>query len=286
MAQVFIGAFYGLPLFPPDQTPSTEQLHSLEERLLTQYYLHRDSLSSALLSYASLHAGTPNLQQYEEKVSVEYQQCFKMQVSLARLRNFMKRLSESEDADSGKSGEFCLPQESGINYAQYSVSKLSKMVGCLVDTLLTLNIDPSSTRQSRQDSFTPAELSDECANVETAEEGLVLIDEGSTPQAHVLTEEECRVLFYTLCIHGIPKMHARAIALLIKYCGSQWWWGGFIVSVAANLFGEHQADIFNKERYVMWYMNACPSVFYLVVALKFGWEAFFSCVIITYLECT
>ena len=257
MAQVFIGAFYGLPLFPPDQTPSTEQLHSLEERLLTQYYLHRDSLSSALLSYASLHAGTPNLQQYEEKVSVEYQQCFKMQVSLARLRNFMKRLSESENADSGKSGEFCLPQESGINYAQYSVSKLSKMVGCLVDTLLTLNIDPSSTRQSRQDSFTPAELSDESVNAETADEGLVLIDEGSTPQAHVLTEEECRVLFYTLCIHGIPKMHARAIALLIKYCGSQRWWGGFIVSVAANLFGEHQVDIFNKERYITWFKTQC-----------------------------
>lgn len=261
MAQVFIGAFYGQPLFPADQAPSTEQLRSLEERLLTQYYLHRDSLTSALLSYASLHGGAPSTQQYEEKVSVEYQQCFKMQVSLARLRHFVKRTAGREDGEGHRSrgGVYRLAEESDIYYAQYSISKLSKMVGCLVDTLLSLNVDTPATKS--HEAAIPPQVSDRegGAGPEPGDEGLVL-GEGHAGQGHAgqvhagqvhgLSEEECKVLFYTLCIHGIPKMHARAIALLIKYCGSQRWWGGFIVGVATNLFGTHQAAIFNKERYV------------------------------------
>ena len=80
MTQIFIGAFYGIPIFTREQSPSTTQLRSLEDRLLSQYYLHRDSLSSALLSYASLQGGASNSQLYEDRVNQEYQQCFKMQV--------------------------------------------------------------------------------------------------------------------------------------------------------------------------------------------------------------
>ena len=79
----------------------------------------------------------------------------------------------------------------------------------------------------------------------------VPLDASSVGPEQMMNEEECRVLFYTLCIHGIPKMHARATALLIKYGGSQSWWGRFLVHVAESLFDEQQAAIFNKERYVI-----------------------------------
>lgn len=249
MSQVFIGAFYGIPLFPADQSPSVEQLLSLEEWLLSQYYLHRDSLTSALLSYATLQGGAlGSSQQYEDKVNAEYQQCFKMQVSLARLRNFVKKKIDSESPCSEKGGTYNLPDESCIDYSWFSISKLSKMVGCLVDALLALGVD--------------AKISPEISPVDSAERGVASLvmegelygelpvsDSGShLTQVRLLTEDECQVLFYTLCIHGIPKMHARAIALLIKYGGSQSWWGGFIVKVAADLFGGQQTAVFNKER--------------------------------------
>lgn len=249
MVQVFIGAFYGIPLFPPDQAPSMEQLHSLQEWLLSQYYLHRDSLTSALLSYATQQGAPPTVlgpaHQYEDRVNVEYQQCFKMQVSLARLGNFIRRESEIDSESSG-GGVFRLPSESCIDYANFSASKLSKMVGCLVDTLLALSAADGTAAPSSGPSSGGVSPKEE-------EQPLALVgsdnDPFSQPQhVRLLTEEECRVLFYTLCIHGIPKMHARAIALLIKYGGSQSWWGGFIVKVAADLFGGQQAAIFNKER--------------------------------------
>lgn len=268
MAQVFIGAFYGLPLFPASQAPSQEQLHSLEERLLAHYYLHRDSLTSALLSCTSQQGqgGVPGTsQQYEEKVSVEYQHCFRTQVSLARLRHFIRTTYRGEAATGDKlggrggggCGAFRLPEESDIDHAHHSISKLSKMVGCLVDTLLSLNVDSAERRNSPEVSILPPTTSSGGSGRDEREAGLEVEDEGlgvevgavgDTQVRGGLSEEECRVLFYTLCIHGIPKMHARAIALLIKYCGSQPWWGRFLVEVASELFGAQQTNVFNKER--------------------------------------
>lgn len=62
------------------------------------------------------------------------------------------------------------------------------------------------------------------------------------------TESECSLLFMTLCIHGIPKFHARACALLIRLCGSQPWWGRFICSTIEKLFAARQTAVFNKDR--------------------------------------
>lgn len=278
MTQVFIGAFYGLPLFSPDHAPSTEQLHSLEEQLLARYYLHRESLSSALLSYASLQGGGAGTQQYQEKVAVEYQQCFKTQVSLARLRNFVKATTSANEREGG---EFELPAESGVEYGQCSISKLSKMVGCLVDALLALNVNggagspppglppASSSRDEQasshkgQDGGLGNELRDP-PHIELSKLSAPPHQGGGEGGGGGLSEEECGVLFYTLCIHGVPKMHARALALLVKYCGSCRWWGGFLVSVAANLFGPQQAHIFNKERYVCTCMDMHVAVNYVL----------------------
>ena len=253
MAQVFIGAFYGIPLFPQNQAPSLEQLQSLEERLLSQYYLHRDNLSSALLSYASLQGSALSSQQYEEKVDVEYHQCFKMQVSLARLRNFMRKMRESE-AKGVKGGVYGLTDEASVEHGCYSISKLSKLVGCLVDTLLALNtVDAKS---ASVDVPAPPRAKDvdgpysKLLGVGFAASSPSPVHSPFLGHVHSLSEEDCRVLFHTLCIHGIPKMHARAIALLIKYGGGQDWWGGFIVKVATELFGAQQTEVFNKERWV------------------------------------
>lgn len=166
-----------------------------------------------------------------------------LQVSLARLRNFVKKMTTDSRplpgngqggcGQQGRAVVYRLPEESCIDCTHLSISKLSKMVGCLVDALLALSVD---TRPSPE--VSPKE-----------ERGkFPVLDSDALAQARLLTEDECRVLFYTLCIDGIPKMHARAIALLIKYAGSQSWWGGFIIKVAADLFGGQQTAVFNKER--------------------------------------
>lgn len=270
MAQVFIGAFYGIPLFPVNQAPSLDQLQSLEERLLSQYYLHRDNLSSALLSYASLQGSALSSQQYEEKVDVEYHQCFKMQVSLARLRNFMRKMRECE-VKGVKGGVYGLADEPSTGYGRYSISKLSKLIGCLVDTLLALNAADAKSAAVDMLAPPPPRAKEASSPYSRLELGVAGFAASSSPSqspspffghVHSLSEEDCRVLFHTLCIHGIPKMHARAIALLIKYGGGQGWWGGFIVKVATELFGAQQTEVFNKERWVWQIRNYVPLDYY------------------------
>lgn len=168
-----------------------------------------------------------------------------LQVSLARLRNFIKHKTESDSKSGSKNGSvFELPAESTTSLSQCSISKLNKLVGCLVDTLLIINTD---TRRSFQKLTSPGIEDVGVASGGDSVDELEL-DESPFGEVDLLSEEECRVLFYTLCIHGIPKMHARATALLIKYGGSQKWWGNFVVSVTASLFDGQQTAIFNKER--------------------------------------
>ena len=249
-ADVLIGSFYGIPLLSPDQTPSMEQLHTLEEHLLSQYYLYRDSLTSALLSYASVHSGAQSTKRCEEKVNYDYQLCFKTQVRLARLRNIICQLRPREE----QSRVFQLPDGSRINFSQYSISKLSKLIGTLLNTILSLNVDAEKPPGGEGVAPPRNRFEGEGRRDRSRLEG-VAEDEGLEEdmqwfgQLPLLSEEECRVLFLMMCIHGTPQMHARTIALLINFGGSQTWWGKFIVKMAVTLFGGQQTHVFNKERY-------------------------------------
>lgn len=75
-AHVFLGSFFGRPV--PPLPPSSFLLHSLEQRLLSEYFASRDRLSSALAGYASA-SHTQKLS--EDQVTLSYQNCFKAQVS-------------------------------------------------------------------------------------------------------------------------------------------------------------------------------------------------------------
>lgn len=227
-----------------------EQLQTLEERLLSRYYLHRDSLTSALLSYASLHSGASNTKSCEEKVNYDYQLCYKTQVCLGRLRSVIGQVRPREE----QSGIFHLPDGSCVNYSQYSISKLSKLIGTLLNTILSLNIDTENI--SSGECLVPLRIGGEEDDERGDRPRLEGIpeDEGLEEdmqwygQLPLLSEEECRVLFLMMCIHGTPQMHGRTIALLINFGGSQKWWGAFIVKMAVSLFGGQQTEVFNKER--------------------------------------
>ncbi len=223
--QVLIGMFYGRPL-PPKPIPPFK-LFSLEESILSQYHTSKEKLTSALLTYSnhsqSLSASnTSNLiERYEDEVNYHYQQCFKAQVQLARLRNWTKL----HQGDTAQSDLFNIEQlASGVDMGVLSASKLIKLIGCIMDTVLTLTY----TNQ-------PSSISEEKSS-ETDE------------QRQILSKEDCSLLFSTLCVHGTPKSHARACVLLIQLCGSQPWWGQFVTLTASDLLANSHTAVFNKDR--------------------------------------
>ena len=269
-AQVFIGSFYGRPVLTRDSTLSPRQLLSLEENIVSQYHGARDRLSQALLSYAGLSrkssssANQKQLKLCEEKVGSSYQECFKAQVQLARLRHFSKSLHDNEPAVSSgvglaKEGSsdgfvFSVDEEArSLNFHEMAFSRLSKIVGCLVDTLLVLNGGTYTGAEAQVSS--PVRripfLSRISLDLEPPRFEDKVIDEfleWNPVAPPSLNEEECSLLFLSLCVHGVPKLHARACALLTRLCGSQEWWGRFVTNMALELFNVGQPGVFNKER--------------------------------------
>ena len=264
-AQVFIGSFYGRPVLTGESSVPPRQLHSLEENILSQYHGARERLSQALLSYSGLSrkstlASAKQLKQCEEKVASSYQDCFKTQVQLARLRHFVKSQKDTESVGDGDNLDhpsdevFSVDEEArSLNFQEMTFSRLSKIVGCLVDALLVLNGGTYTGAEARVSSpvkrkpfrrtisFNPEPPQFEDKVVE---ENI----EWSPVAPPSLNQEESSLLFLSLCIHGVPKLHARACALLTRLCGSQEWWGKFITDMALELFNINQPGVFNKER--------------------------------------
>ena len=264
-AQVFIGSFYGRPVLTGESSVPRRQLLSLEETFLSQYHGSRERLSQALLAYAGLSqkstsASQKQLKQCEEKVTSSYQECFQSQVQLARLRHYIKSQKDKEVAEDGDTREqlvsevFSVDEEArSLNFQEMTFSRLSKIVGCLVDALLVLN-GGTYTGAEAQIS-TPVQRKPFQRTVSFDPEPPKFVDkiideylEWSPVVPPSLSPEECSLLFLSLCIHGVPKLHARACALLTRLCGSQEWWGTFITDMTLELFNLTQPGVFNKER--------------------------------------
>ena len=63
------------------------------------------------------------------------------------------------------------------------------------------------------------------------------------------THEECRTLFYTLCVHGVAEEQVRVCVFLLQSCGAEQWWSSFITSTFLDLFHSNPTQVFSKEKY-------------------------------------
>ena len=148
-AQVFLGAFYGIPLLskPSPLLASVDTLGSrvlrpLEQRLLSVYRSARDKLTASLTVHSSAVEGGPAgcRKQLQDRVRERYQACFLAQARLARIRNYANRVGNGgETAAIAAGGVFSVEEEAaGVEFAEISLSQLYRLAGCLVNTLLVL----------------------------------------------------------------------------------------------------------------------------------------------------
>lgn len=241
---MFLGAFYGHPATPGGggngELLSPITLKSLESKMLTEYYHAREKLVSSLSQYTPVvnkSSDASLLKQHEDAVTSSSQACFRLQVRLSRLRSFVQQCQAMTGGCSWLAGrERVFELKEGdwrALLADVSSSQLCKTIGCLVDSLLVLSLNLASSR---------AEIG------KGSDDGLSAAVHPSPPPPSYLSEEECSVLFMTLCVQGIPKLHARSCALLVALCGSQSWWGCFVTSAVATLYSSSQTTVFHKER--------------------------------------
>ena len=226
-------------MFTPGSLLPSALLYSLEEMLLGQYLTAREKLMASLMAYAGearkghSTSNTAALKQCESTVTSSYQNCFKAQVQLARLRNFIQA---QVGGTTGCEEKYVFKVEEELqklDLSEMTSSWLYKLVGCLVDALLILNDhDESPTTVTK-----------------TGVRELEPVGLESAQLLPTLSENDCSLLFMTLCVHGVPKLHARPCAMLIRLCGSEPWWGRFATNAALQLFSSSQTAVFNRERW-------------------------------------
>ena len=167
-AQIFLGAFYGIPLLskPSQLLASVDPLGSrvlrpleqrllasvdplgsrvlrpLEQRLLSEYRSARDKLTASLTIHSSAVERGPAScrKQLQDRVRERYQACFLAQARLARIRNYANWVGNGgETAAIAAGGVFSVEEEAaGVEFAEISLSQLYRLAGCLVNTLLVL----------------------------------------------------------------------------------------------------------------------------------------------------
>ena len=130
-AQVFLGAFYGIPLVAPGNPGGSEFLPSLERQLLSRYLSARQDLEAELEAAGGSTAGGGE-KAVQERVREKYQVCHVAQTRLARVRHLVSVVTE-RDAP----GLIDL-EGSEVDYATLSLSQLYRLAGCLVNTMLIL----------------------------------------------------------------------------------------------------------------------------------------------------
>ena len=143
-AQVFLGAYYGVPLLTPQDPQGPQILPPIEQVLLSRYQETRQDLVSALKT-----AGEDPHD--KERIREKYQACFLAQTRLARLRHYMRAVGE---APSVIGGVFSLQEAAAaVDYSSLSRSQMYRLAGCLVNTVLIL-AGPGEERQGDTAVFT------------------------------------------------------------------------------------------------------------------------------------
>ena len=152
-AQMFLGAFYGVPLLPASRDPQRSNiLGPLEGALLFQYQTTRQDLVSVLETVS----GGGDSAREKDRVREKYQACFLAQTRLARLRHYMETVG---GAPVVIGGVFSLQEAAAaLDYSSLSRSQLYRLAGCLVNAMLILT-GPREEKEDTTSVFTGKELS-------------------------------------------------------------------------------------------------------------------------------
>ena len=141
-AQALLGSFYGIPLISTSPHRSVtnllkpDSLCPLEQRLLSEYCLARERLTTSLITSPGHPEGPTVLQ--KDNVRERYRACFLAQTRLARLRHYMHTVrTEGEAPVIG--GVFSVEEAAAeVDLSGLSLSQLYRLSGCLVNVLLLL----------------------------------------------------------------------------------------------------------------------------------------------------
>ncbi|XP_022332916.2 dual E2 ubiquitin-conjugating enzyme/E3 ubiquitin-protein ligase BIRC6-like isoform X4 [Crassostrea virginica] len=249
-SKIPIGAFYGHSCLLPwewnsyleqrsssttggqSELPTQSQLlaqlgiyMSLLEDIQCRYSLARTRLESLLAGLDGQQFANSHIQYFlkkskkqndeDNKITQCYNDCLQLQVQLNLAKKATERLQTALGFNVPKT-EYSSSVVERVRHA--CTDKLRFVQECLLDVLLSMTTSSPSIPQPPMSLY------------------------------NLLSPQTAEMLFKNLCVHGTKKIQISCGMLLMRVCGSQPWWGGFLGNVLREFFHSENSQIFPQDR--------------------------------------
>ncbi|KAK6180714.1 hypothetical protein SNE40_008714 [Patella caerulea] len=196
---------------------------ALQEDLQCRYSLARTRLESLLTAVEVVQSSTAHVQYYLQKQSKDddggiiqsYNDCLQLQLQYNLANRAISRLQHAVGI---KTGSYDETASLAYHLREASTDKLRVMLESLLDTLLSITSLSPTIPQPPATLYTS------------------------------LTPQTTELLFKNLCLLGTRRMQVTAGLVLVRICGSQPWWGGFLGNMLQELFSSTNTAVFPQDR--------------------------------------
>lgn len=236
-----IGLLFGRPLCAIERPLPCQLIQEIQHRLKCKCYTVQSSLAPMVALYLDLYRVKKSQQQVLKGLGLSirelYEACRNAEIQLDR---FKRVVIERQDKDN-KITHPCVIDlmEKAMNMEDIETNRYEIIAQYLVAVSVII-LGQKSTLS----------LMDTTDDESSTTDNIPLILDPRLPEWCLkFTREECRTLFYSLCVHGVAEEQVRVCVYLVQACGAEQWWSSFITDTFLDLFSSNPGQVFSKEKY-------------------------------------
>ena len=236
-----IGLLFGRPLCAIERPLPCQLIQEIQHRLKCKCYTVQSSLAPMVALYLDLYRVKKSHQQVLKGLGLSirelYEACRNAEIQLDR---FKRVVIERQDKDN-KITHPCVIDlmEKAMNMEDIETNRYEIIAQYLVAVSVII-LGQKSTLS----------LMDTTDDESSTTDNIPLILDPRLPEWCLkFTREECRTLFYSLCVHGVAEEQVRVCVYLVQACGAEQWWSSFITDSFLDLFSSNPGQVFSKEKY-------------------------------------
>jgi len=239
-----IGILFGRPLCAIERPLSSQLVQEIQHRLKCKCYMVQSSLAPLVSLYLNQFTTDKHQQQVLKSMGLAirelYEACRNAEIQLDRFKRVVIERQDRNDSNNYPRHIDLIQKVKDTKDVE--VNRYEIIAQYLVSTCIVILGQKSTLLQSDSTDDEPTSMSTSLP---------LILDPRFQPEKCLqFSYDECRTLFYSLCVHGVAEEQVRLCVLIVQACGAQQWWSSFITNTFLDLFRSNPDRIFSKEKYV------------------------------------
>ena len=236
-----IGLLFGRPLCAIERPLPWQLVQEIQHRLKSKCYAVQSSLAPMVTLYLDLYHVKKSQQQVLKGLGLSirelYEACRNAEI---QLDSFKRVVIERQDKDDEVTRPCVVDlKEKATNMEDIETNRYEIIAQYLVSVCVII--------LGQKSALSLMDTTDDESCV--TDNNPLILDPRLPEWCLKFTCEECRTLFYSLCVHGVAEEQVRVCVFLVQACGAEQWWSSFITDTFLDLFCSNPGRVFSKEKY-------------------------------------